>query len=64
MPGQDPNDKQLVVNMVIAKITNVQKVTTRFKGKAVEWETQEAIRKRAIEWIEKTNERNVAEVQD
>ena len=50
--------------MVIAEVTDIQQVTTRSKGKAAEWETQEAIQKQAIEWIKKANERNVAEIED
>ena len=50
--------------MVIAEVTDVQQVTTRSKGKAAEWETQETIRKQATEWIKKANERNVAEIQE
>ena len=56
------NEKQPAVNMVIAEVTDVQQVTTRSKGKAAEWETQETIQKQAIEWIKKANERNVAEI--
>ena len=50
--------------MVIAEVTDVQQVTTRSKGKEAEWETQDVIRKKATEWIRKTNERNVAEIED
>ena len=50
--------------MVIVEVTNVQQVTARSKGKSVEWETQEAMRKQAIEWIQKANERNATEVQE
>ena len=50
--------------MVIADVTDVQQVTTRSKGKVAESETQEAIRKQAMEWIRKANERNVAEIED
>ena len=39
--------------MVIAEVTDVQQVTTWSKGKVAEWETQEAIRKKATEWIKK-----------
>ena len=49
--------------MVITEVTDVQQVTTRSNEKAIEWETQEAIRKKATKWIQKANERNVAEVQ-
>ena len=35
--------------MMIAKVTKVQQVTTRTKGKTAEWETHEAIRKQAIQ---------------
>ena len=31
--------------MVMAEVTDVQQVTARSKGKVVEWEAQEAIRK-------------------
>ena len=48
--------------MVTAEVTDVQQVTTRAKGKTTEWETQEAIRKQAVEWIQKANEWNVAEL--
>ena len=41
--------------MVVAKVTDIQQVTTRSKGKMMEWETQEAIRKQAIEWVKKAN---------
>ena len=58
------NEKQPAVNMVIAEVTNVQQVTTWSKGKVAGWETQEAIRKQATEWIKKANEHNVAEVED
>ena len=50
--------------MVIAEVTDVQQVTTRSKGKAAEWETQETIRKQATEWIKKANKCNVAEIQE
>ena len=50
--------------MVIAEVTDVQQVTTRSKGKMAEWETQEAIRKQASEWIKKANEQNVAEIEN
>ena len=40
-------DKQPVVNMVVAEVVDLQQVTTRSKGKATEWETQETIRKQA-----------------
>ena len=50
--------------MVTAKVTEVQQVTTRSKGKAAEWEAQEAIRKQAAQWIQKANEQNVAEIRD
>ena len=58
------NEKQPVVNMVIAEVTDVQQVTTRSKGKVEEWETQEEIRKKATEWIKKANGHNVAEIED
>ena len=48
--------------MVTAEVTDVQQVTTHSKGKAVEWETQEYIRKQATEWIKKAKECNVAEI--
>ena len=50
--------------MVIAEVTDVQQVTTQSKGKVAEWETQEAIRKQATEWIKKANEHDVAEIED
>ena len=50
--------------MVIFEVTDVQQVTTRSKGKVAEWETQEAIRKQATEWIKKANKHNVAEIED
>ena len=50
--------------MVIAEVTDIQQVTTRSKGKAAEWETEEAIRKQATKWIRKANERNGAEIED
>ena len=37
------NEKKSAVNMVMAKVTDVQHVTTRAKGKVAEWEAQEAI---------------------
>ena len=49
--------------MVDAEVADLQQVTTRSKGKATEWETQEAIRKQATEWVKKANERNVAELE-
>ena len=49
--------------MVVAEVADIQQVTTRSKGKATEWETQEAIQKQAIEWVKKANERNVAELE-
>ena len=58
------NEKQLAVNMVIAQVTNVQQVTTQSKGKAAEWETQEAVRKQATKWIRKANECNEAEIKE
>ena len=58
------NKKQPAVNMVIAEVTDVQQVTTWLKGKVAEWETQEAIRKLATEWIKNANEQNVAEIKD
>ena len=58
------NEKQPAVNMVIAEVTDVQQVTTRSKGKAAEWETQETIQKQAMEWIKNANERNVAKIQE
>ena len=50
--------------MVTAELTNVQQVTTRSKGKVDELETHKAIKKQATEWIQKANERNVAEVKE
>ena len=57
------NEKQSVVNMVITEVTNVQQVM-KWIRKVAEWETQDAIRKQATEWIRKANERNVAEIED
>ena len=48
--------------MVTTEVTKIQQVTTRSKGKAAKWETQENIKKQATECIQKTNERNVAEI--
>ena len=45
------NEKQSAVNMVIAEVTDVQQVMTLSRGKVADWETQEAIRKKATEWI-------------
>ena len=56
-------DKRPAVNMVVAEVADIQQVTTRSKGKATEWETQEAIRKQATEWVKKANERNAAELE-
>ena len=50
--------------MVIVEVANIQQVTTRSKGKMVEWEAQKDIQKQATQWIEKANERNVAEVRE
>ena len=50
------------MNMVVPEVADLQQVTTRSKGKATEWETQETIRKQATEWVKKANERNVAEL--
>ena len=50
--------------MVIAEITELQQVTTRSKGKAAEWEAQEAIRKQVAQWIKKANELNATEIRD
>ena len=49
--------------MVITEVTNVQQVM-KWIRKVAEWETQDAIRKQATEWIRKANERNVAEIED
>ena len=49
--------------MVVAEVADIQQVTTRSKGKTTEWETQEAIRKQATEWVKKANERNVVELE-
>ena len=49
--------------MVDAEVADIQQVTTRSKGKATEWETQEAIQKQATEWVEKANKRNVEELE-
>ena len=56
------NEKQPAVNMVTAKVTDAQQVTTCSKGKAAEWETQKYIQKQATEWIKKANDCNVAEL--
>ena len=32
------NEKQSVVNMVIAEVADIQQVTTQSKGEIVEWE--------------------------
>ena len=48
----------------MAEVTDVQQVTTQSKGKAAEWEAQEAITKQATQWIKKANEQNVAEIRD
>ena len=48
--------------MVVAEIADIQQVTTKSKGKMMEWEAHEAIRKHATKWIEKPNEQNVAEL--
>ena len=50
--------------MVAVEVTDVQQVTTRSKAKTTEWETQEAIRKHATEWVQKANERNVADLRE
>ena len=36
----------------------LQQVTTRSKGKQLEWEVQEAVRKMAKEWVEEANNSN------
>ena len=51
------------MNMVAVEVVDIQQVTTRSKGKATEWETQEAIRKQDTEWVKKANERNAAELE-
>ena len=61
--NQCPVKKRPTVNMVVADVADIQQVTTRSKGKMTEWETQEAIRKQAIEWVKRANERNVAELE-
>ena len=43
------NEKQPVVNMVIGEMADIQQITTRSKGKMVEWEAQDAIWKQAAE---------------
>ena len=48
--------------MMIAEVTNVQQVTTLSKGKKIEWETEEAIRKQVIEWIQQANQQNIDEM--
>ena len=45
-------------------MADIQQVITRSKGKVSEWETQEAIRKHATEWIEKANEWNMIELRE
>ena len=47
--------------MVVTEDADIQQVTTRAKGKATEWETEEAIRKQATKWLKEANEWNVAE---
>ena len=64
MSSKENNEKHLAVNMVVAEVADIQQVTTRSKGKMVEWEAQEAIRKQATEWIEKGNQRNVTELKE
>ena len=48
---------------MVAEVADIREVTTRSKGKTMEWETQEAIRKQATEWVKKANEWNVAELE-
>ena len=50
--------------MVTVEVMDVQHVTTRLKGKFVEWETQGAIRKHAAKWIKQANLRNMDELKD
>ena len=56
------NEKQAMVNMVTTEVTDIQEVTNGAKGKTIEWEIQEAIRKHATEWIQRANERNATEL--
>ena len=51
--------------MMIAEVTfEVQQVTTRSKGKTAEWETQEAIREQATEWVHQANQRKMDELKE
>ena len=52
------------MNMVTIEVMDVQQVTMRLKGKAAEWETQEAIHKHAAMWIQQANQRNIDEMQE
>ena len=54
--------KEPTVNMVTAKVAGVHQVTTPSKGKAAEWEAQEAVRKTTQQWVEKVNQQNAEEV--
>ena len=56
-------DKRPTINMVVLEVADLQQVTTRSKGKAKEWETQETIRKQATEWVKKANEQNVPDLE-
>ena len=47
-------EKQRAVNMLVIEATDVQQITTRSKGKTVEWEAQ-AVPKATKEWVEKAN---------
>ena len=50
--------------MMIAEVTEVQQITTRSKGKTAEWETQEAIREQATEWVHQANQRKMDELKE
>ena len=50
--------------MMIVEVVAVEEVTTRSKGKTIEWETEEAIYKQATEWIQEDNQQNIEEMQE
>ena len=45
-------------------VPEVQQVTTRSKGKQLEWEVQEAVRKMAKEWVEDDNSNGARMMQE
>ena len=47
---------------MIVEVVAVEEVTTRSKGKTIEWETEEAIYKQATEWIQEDNQQNIEEM--